>query len=170
MSQNENELFDVVDDNDSVISCAPRWKVHQDGLFHRAIHLWIFNAQNEILLQKRSPTKDRFPNRWTSSVSGHVDAGENYQTTVYRESKEELGIDLNHSVEEIGYFPASHHTEEEFIKLYKIVYEGSLKPHAGEVSEVAWCSLQKLENWLKTTPEDFTPSFTYLWVSTNIKL
>jgi len=41
---------------------------------HRAVHILIFNHFGEILLQKRSPWKDRHPLLWDSSAAGHVEA------------------------------------------------------------------------------------------------
>jgi isopentenyldiphosphate isomerase len=52
----------------------------------------VFNSQGEVYLQRRSATKDTYPNRWTTSCSGHVDAGEDYDTAVLREMAEELGL------------------------------------------------------------------------------
>jgi isopentenyldiphosphate isomerase len=40
-----------------------------------------------VLLQKRSATKDTFPNRWAHAASGHVDRGEDYDTAMVREPR-----------------------------------------------------------------------------------
>ena len=46
----------------------------------------------ELFLQKRSPWKDKHPNKWDSSAAGHLDAGEDYETAARRELSEELGL------------------------------------------------------------------------------
>ena len=71
-----DETFDVVDPHDRVVGSAPRSQIHARGLLHRAVHLWLFHPDGRLLLQRRSLTKDREPGRWTSSVSGHVNSGE----------------------------------------------------------------------------------------------
>ena len=49
-----DELLDVVNDNDEVTGQAMRSMVHQQGLQHRGVHVFLFNAQGEMLIQKRS--------------------------------------------------------------------------------------------------------------------
>ncbi|HTB63871.1 MAG TPA: NUDIX domain-containing protein, partial [Opitutales bacterium] len=87
-----SELFDVVDDHDRVLRRETRNEVHRQRLLHRAVHVLVFNARGEVYLQRRSAKKDTYPNRWTTSCSGHVDAGEDYDTAVVRELAEELGL------------------------------------------------------------------------------
>lgn len=72
-----------------------RAEVHRQGKYHRAIHLYILNAKNEILLQKRALTVDNAPGVWTISALGHVDAGETSAATVKREVEEELGVNAS---------------------------------------------------------------------------
>src|SRR5204863_9957868 len=86
------ERFQVVDENDRPAGDATRSEVHGNNLRHRAVHLFIFNRQGELFLQKRSAWKDRHPLLWDSSAAGHVDAGENYDETAARELEEELGV------------------------------------------------------------------------------
>jgi isopentenyl-diphosphate Delta-isomerase len=87
-----SELFDVVDEHDRVLRQERRVEVHRQRLLHRAVHVLVFNSRSEVYLQRRSATKDTYPNRWTTSCSGHVDAGEDYDTAVVRELAEELGM------------------------------------------------------------------------------
>lgn len=70
----------------------PRAEIHRLGKYHRAIHLYLFNSRNEVLLQKRALTVDHFPGSFGISVTGHVQAGECSSDCVRREVEEELGI------------------------------------------------------------------------------
>lgn len=70
-----------------------RTEIHRLGKRHRAVHLYLFNAQNEILLQRRSLTVDHYPGAYSISVTAHVAAGEFSSDTVRRELEEELGVD-----------------------------------------------------------------------------
>ncbi len=54
----------------------PKSEVHRDGDWHGAAHLWILNREGQILIQRRSPTKENWPNLWDVSVAGHIFAGE----------------------------------------------------------------------------------------------
>ena len=64
------------------------------GEYEEVTHLWIMNDKGEFLMQKRSMQKRVYPGKW-SVTGGAVDAGESTIDGMYRECKEELGIDLN---------------------------------------------------------------------------
>ncbi|KAL3680481.1 hypothetical protein R1sor_023437 [Riccia sorocarpa] len=69
--------------------------VHQDGDYHRAVHVWIYaESTAELLLQRRAYTKDSWPGLWDISSAGHISAGDTSLETARRELQEELGIDL----------------------------------------------------------------------------
>jgi isopentenyl-diphosphate delta-isomerase type 1 len=90
------EYFDVLDESgNSTGITKPRTEVHKDGDWHRAVHIWILNDKNELLLQKRSPNKDSCPNMWDISSAGHVSAGQTSIEAAVREIEEELGIKIN---------------------------------------------------------------------------
>ncbi|TDG93974.1 NUDIX hydrolase [Cardinium endosymbiont of Culicoides punctatus] len=74
----------------------PRKEVHEKGEIHRAVHLYLFDKKgSNLLLQKRTATVDHYPNKYSISVVGHVNAGEYSHMAVKRELKEELGIDAD---------------------------------------------------------------------------
>ena len=86
------ELFDVVDQDDRVLRQAPRSVVHANHWLHRASHIFVFNTRGELLIHRRAATKDECPRMLTSSASGHLAAGEGYETAAVRELEEELGL------------------------------------------------------------------------------
>lgn len=91
-TDNQDEIFDIVDHRDRVIGQATRGEVHKNpALVHRCIIILVYR-NDELFLQKRSMTKDAFPGVWTCSVAGHVDSGETYEEAAIREMQEELGI------------------------------------------------------------------------------
>ncbi|MCH5271044.1 MAG: NUDIX domain-containing protein [Lachnospiraceae bacterium] len=68
--------------------------VHQKGLLHKAVCVWIMNSKHELLVQRRSP-KVAFPNMLDISFSGHITAGESSIEAIKREGQEELGLIIN---------------------------------------------------------------------------
>ncbi len=90
------EYFDILDENGNKTGkTKPRSCVHRDGDWHKAVHIWIVNDKNEVLLQKRSPNKDSHPNMWDISSAGHLTAGDESISGAIREIKEELGVDIS---------------------------------------------------------------------------
>jgi len=122
MRSTPNEQFPVVDKNDRIRGYASRSEVHGNNLRHRAVHILIFNHSGEILLQKRSPWKDRHPLLWDSSAAGHVEANEDYDEAAARELMEELGVSTR--LDRIGKLPASEKTGQEFIMVYRGKHDG----------------------------------------------
>ncbi len=106
-----DELFDVVDADDRVIRQERRSVVHAQGLAHRAVHVFLFNSRGQLLVQRRSASKDEYPLTYTSSASGHVGAGETYEQCAPRELLEEVGIEA--PLERLVKLPASPETAQE---------------------------------------------------------
>lgn len=73
-----------------------REEVHRLGKVHRAVHLYLFDKSNNLLLQRRSHHTDHFPGMFSISLTGHVDAGESSSEALYREMREELRLDPAH--------------------------------------------------------------------------
>ena len=51
-AQRDDEIFDVVDALDRVISQATRREVHDQGLLHRAVHILILNSSGEVEVER----------------------------------------------------------------------------------------------------------------------
>jgi isopentenyl-diphosphate Delta-isomerase len=181
-----SELFDVVDEHDRVLRREPRAEVHRQRLLHRAVHILVFNARGEVYLQRRSAQKDTYPHRWTTSCSGHVDAGEDYDPAAVRELAEELGLGgakvegtkgkptasplqpktRNSKLETIVPFvkhPPCRETGWEFIWIYTLTTDAAPAPDPGEISEGRWIEPAELDAWMSREPKAFTPSFILVW-------
>lgn len=163
LPQKAGEIFDVVDADDQVTGTATRAEVHARGLMHRAVHVFAFNKRGDLLLQKRSALKDNFPGVWDSSVSGHLDAGEDYPAAALRELDEEMGIVPAEAPGEIGRIAASAQTGWEHVRLYRVRYDGALRYPAAEVEAATWFPLAEIRDWVENHPSDFAPGFLECW-------
>jgi isopentenyldiphosphate isomerase len=159
----KEDWFDVVNERDEVTGRALRQEIHAKGWLHRAVHLLVFGPDGRVLLQRRSPTKDRHPNVWDSSASGHVDSGEDYLVAAKRELHEELGIEAPNDPEELFRLPASNLTDQEFIRIYRLSHPGPFSPCPAEISEVAWFEPTFVDAWVTDRPKEFATGFTTLW-------
>ena len=156
------EMFDVVDEQDNVLKQEKRDVVHSNNLLHRAVHVLVFNKRKELLLQKRSILKDKFPNVWDSSAAGHLDAGEDYESCVFRELNEELGV-TEVDIQKIAKLEPSEKTGWEWIGLYLARYDGALRVPCSEVYATEWFPIGLVSDWVKARPQDFASGFVECW-------
>jgi 16S rRNA (adenine1518-N6/adenine1519-N6)-dimethyltransferase len=160
-AQDPHELFDVVDAHDRVIGRATRAEVHARRLLHRAVHIFLFNSAGELLLQRRSAWKDEYPLCWTSSASGHLDAGEDYPAAAVRELREELGIAVD--LEFLTKLPAGPETANEHTALFRAVSENRPVFPPEEIESVEFFSLEDVTQMIHDDPAAFSPPFRELF-------
>lgn len=92
-TDNPDEVFDLVDEQDRVIGQVRRGDAHRNPeLWHRSVQTLVLDSHGRVLLQLRSARKDLFPGYYCASASGHVIAGDTYEETAQRELEEELGV------------------------------------------------------------------------------
>lgn len=90
---NSEEMFPLVDEQGNVIGEATRGECHGGSrLLHPVVHLHVFDRRGRLYLQKRPERKDIQPGKWDTAVGGHVDLGEDTDTALRREAREELGL------------------------------------------------------------------------------
>lgn len=160
--QQADERFDVVDENNQVTGTAARAEVHARGLLHRATHVLVFNKHGDVLLQQRSALKDVHPGLWDSSVSGHLDAGEDYPAAAVRELEEEMGIQST-EITELARIPACDDTGQEFVRVYRARYDGAIRYPCAEIRSAQWFPVAEVDAWLAANPGDFASGFRACW-------
>jgi isopentenyldiphosphate isomerase len=157
------DIFDVVNDRDEVVDRQPRSAVHRLGLLHRAVHVLVFNSHGQIFLQKRSMKKDRQPGLWDSSASGHVDSGEDYDTTAVREVREEIGLVLPRPPARLFKIDACAETDQEFVWVYRCESEGPFQLNLDEIERGDWFASSEVSQWMARRPEEFASALLFIW-------
>ncbi len=149
------ELLDILNEDGSRSGIvSERGVVHREGSLHPTVHIWIARQRPDggfqLLLQKRSASKDSYPGCYDISSAGHVDAGDDYLESAVREVGEELGLrvlpeDLEyigvHRVcrEEVFYGRPFRNREYSYVYLYRRPVDISgLTLQASEVEAVRW--------------------------------
>jgi isopentenyl-diphosphate delta-isomerase type 1 len=158
------EFFDVVDANDAVIGRAARREVHARGLWHRAVHVLVFNAAGQTFLQKRSMRKDMSPGCWDAACSGHLDSGEDYDAAAARELGEEIGVKVTpRELTRWLRVEACAQTGWEFLWVYRLRHEGPFVLHPEEIERGEWVAPAELTARIRARPAEFTPAFRLIW-------
>jgi isopentenyl-diphosphate delta-isomerase type 1 len=152
-----DELFPLIDESGQVIGSATRSECHNGSKrLHPVVHLHVFNAKGELLLQKRSALKDIQPGKWDTSVGGHVDYGETIAEALTREVREELGI-TTFSPDFLRSYIYESDIEKEMIYSYKTIYEGPFHFEPDEIDEIRFWTRHEIEQNLGRSV--FTPNF-----------
>lgn len=120
-----------------------------DGEYRQSVHTWIMNSNGEFLIQKRTPNKRTFPNKW-SQTGGGVDEGETTLEASLRECSEELGISINpDNMELILSFKRKY----DFVDVWLVKQDLKIEElvlQEDEVSEVKWATIDEIRNLMQT--------------------
>lgn len=157
-----SDLIQIVDENDQPIAVATKQEARGQGLIHRLASVMLDDGNGRLLLQLRSPHKDLSPNCWDCSASGHVDAGEGYETAAYRELAEELGVS-GIVLTELGkdrYNKIRNGNQlNRFVKFYTgTITETPTNLQASEIAAVQWFTIAEIRQLIAEQPDHATNS------------
>jgi len=122
--------------------------------------LLLFNEEGFLALQRRSANKDLFPEKWTVSASGHIKQGETAREAIIRETREEIGIELD-APKYIGafsrtkpslFFDPIHPAGTAHVFLAHISNDSSFEIDPEEVQEIQWFKVYEISALHDKTP------------------
>ncbi|WP_067147764.1 NUDIX hydrolase [Pseudotamlana agarivorans] len=166
-----DELIDVADKNGKLLGVSElKSIIHQKGLYHHTVHIWLYTNKGEVLLSQRSAKKAICPLMWDVSVAGHVDAGETLKQAAIREIQEEIGLLVTaKDLQQIGVFNCFQSYENgmidnefhnTFLAELKVPLS-ELKPQEEEVEALRLVDLNEFDQLIENIHEDnlhFVPS------------
>ena len=152
----------LVNENDEQIGTMEKIEAHEKALLHRAFSVFVFNENNELLLQQRALEKYHSPGLWTNTCCSHQRVGETNIEAGMRRLEEELGFttNLKDSISFIYKAPFDNGlTEHEFDHILIGNYNEDPKPNPEEVAEFKWMKLEDVQKDMAKNPEIYTEWF-----------
>jgi isopentenyl-diphosphate Delta-isomerase len=164
------EYIDILDEKGNKIGLTESKRIaHEKGLWHLAVHIWVYNSKGEILIQHRCKEKRSHPNMWDVSVGGHVSAGESAIESALRELDEEIGLKARkEDLDFYGRKKASVIVDEkfhnnEFYEIYLLRKERKFefRLQKEEVDKVNWIDADSLKQDIIKHPDKYVPHGDY---------
>jgi isopentenyldiphosphate isomerase len=160
ITDKSSELLTQVNKKNEVIGPIKRGLAHQNrDIIYRTIAVFV-RKNSKYLWQKRSATKDLYPNCWDFSVGGHVGFGEEYLDCAIKELEEELGIQAEASdMKFLGEVLVTLPTSNEFFYAYEYEFrqDDKLILAKEEVDSIRWISIAEVKKSMQSKSLDWYP-------------
>lgn len=152
----------LVNEKDQEIGLMPKLEAHQKAVLHRAFSVFIFNSENELMLQQRASNKYHSPNLWTNTCCSHQRSGESNIKAGTRRLYEEMGFTT--SLKEITSFiykaPFDNGlTEHELDHIMVGYYNEDPVINSDEVEDWKWMKIEDVKKDILLNPNIYTAWF-----------
>ncbi|KAF4126685.1 isopentenyl-diphosphate Delta-isomerase [Geosmithia morbida] len=180
-----DEVCIVLDYDDAPIGKASKKICHlisniDKGLLHRAFSVFLFNENNELLLQQRASEKITFPDMWTNTCCSHPlavsgetgstlpEAIEGAKRAAQRKLDQELGIKNDQvPIDKFKFLTRIHYKapsdgkwgEHEIDYILFIKAKVDVHPNENEVQATQYVTPDSLKKQLDDPSLTFTPWF-----------
>ncbi|MGB0456431.1 MAG: isopentenyl-diphosphate Delta-isomerase [Flavobacteriaceae bacterium] len=158
---NEEQVI-LVNENDEQIGLMPKMEAHEKAVLHRAFSVFIFNSNNELMLQQRAAHKYHSPLLWTNTCCSHQRDGETNIEAGTRRLQEEMGFttSLKETTSFIYKAPFDNGlTEHELDHIMIGYYEQAPVINPDEVEDWKWMPLENVRTDIAAQPELYTVWF-----------
>lgn len=164
VSDDQEQLI-LVDSDDREIGSASKSQCHdEDGILHRALSVFVFDAEGRVLLQQRHADKRLWGGHWSNSCCSHPRVGEHIEAAARRRVKEELGLDISvvpaFKFEYSATF-ADKGTEHELCHVFVGFADRDPVVNATEIADWRWVSPADVDRGV--AENEFTPWMQLEW-------
>jgi isopentenyl-diphosphate delta-isomerase len=146
------DLVELVDRDGRSVGVVDKLDAHQPpGRLHRAISVFLFDAEGGIVVQRRAADKYHSAGLWSNTCCGHPRPGETPEAAARRRLADELGLVLDPGELVAGGTltyevadPVSGLVECEYNHLFVGRFAMTMRPNTAEVAEVSSIPLHDL--------------------------
>lgn len=156
------EFVILVDEHNKEIGLMEKHEAHEKAMLHRAFSVFVFNSNNELLLQQRSISKYHSGGLWTNTCCSHPRSNETTLDAAHRRLKDEMGFDCDlterfhfvyHAKLDNGF------TEHELDFIYTGKFDGTPDINTNEVEAYKWLPMAKVIADVNDQPGLYTAWF-----------
>jgi isopentenyl-diphosphate delta-isomerase len=149
----------LVDADDHEIGTEAKLRAHETGVLHRAVSVFVFDANRRLLMQRRADGKYHSAGRWSNTCCSHPRPGESPLAAAGRRLMEEMGIECELRPAfsfiyraDLGNGLIEHELDHVFVG----TFGGAPRPNANEVQAWGWMALPSLIADCRERPEQYT--------------
>lgn len=159
----QQEHVILLDAQDTPSGTLEKYTAHTANTpLHLAFSSWLFNAEGQLLVTRRSLVKKAWPGVWTNSVCGHPQRGESHEEAVVRRCRHELGVEIASLT---SVYPTFRYratdpggiVENEVCPVYAARVTSELQINSDEVMDYQWSDLEAVLRGISATPWAFSP-------------
>lgn len=149
----------LVDKQGRETGSMEKMQAHREGKLHRAFSLFVFNDEDQLLMQQRAFDKYHSAGLWTNTCCSHPRPGEDLLAAAKRRLMEEMGLQCE--LEEVFTFTYKAEfenglTEHEFDHVF-IGYSSDLpRINPEEVADFRYRSLKDISTAMAAHPDRYT--------------
>jgi isopentenyl-diphosphate Delta-isomerase len=152
----------LVDEFDNTLGEMEKMEAHEKAELHRAFSIFIFNNNNQLMLQQRAHSKYHSPGLWTNTCCSHPRPEEDVLQAGHRRLMEEMGFDC--PLEKIFDFVYMAEfdvglTEHEFDHVLFGRYNGDPVINPDEVHAWKWMGMDEIAADMQSHPKNYTVWF-----------
>lgn len=149
----------LVDEEDNEVGRGEKLATHLNGQLHRAVSVFLFNEDGQLMIQQRAFSKYHSGGLWSNTCCGHPRPGELPIEAAQRRLWEEMGIQCE--LEKIFHFVYkvsldNQITEHEFDHVFVGRFDGEANPNPEEAHAWKWIDVDVLSCDILNHPERYT--------------
>jgi len=149
------EIWDLYNENRELLGKdLVRGQDVPPGCYHLVVQVWIQNSQGQYLISQRSADRQAFPLMW-ETVGGSAVKGEDSLTAAVRETKEEVGINLDSDAGKLLFTQVGRQYRgkrySDILDVWLFSYDGTVDLNSATTQEVAqakWASKDEIKQLL----------------------
>jgi hypothetical protein len=150
--------IDIVDDEDRSIGVIKRSEVFARRANFRVTHVFVFNRNQELLIQQLAFTRERNPGQWGSSVAAYLFAGEAYADAAVRRVSQELHV-KDCVPHKFGKTVMIDQGCKKFITLFTESSDGPFQYDRSHIAQIQFHPIPEIVLMHRSGTRIFTPTF-----------